>query len=122
MILFFFFKQKTAYEMRISDGSSDVCSSNLRSGDAAGGAITLSALTAAGPSGTEAGSLSFGSTTLDASAGTAFQVSAPPVDGGDAIGGTIALNGAAGAVIRSEERRVGEECGSTCRSRWSPYH
>src|SRR3546814_17300185 len=23
---------------------------------------------------------------------------------------------------RSEERRVGEECGSTCRSRWSPYH
>src|SRR3546814_8506176 len=27
--LFFFFKQKTAYEMRISDGSSDVCSSDL---------------------------------------------------------------------------------------------
>src|SRR3546814_15217619 len=24
--------------------------------------------------------------------------------------------------IRSEERRVGKECGSTCRSRWSPYH
>src|SRR3546814_6879649 len=29
MILFFFFKQKTAYEMRISDWSSDVCSSDL---------------------------------------------------------------------------------------------
>src|SRR3546814_13430925 len=28
-ILFFLFKQKTAYEMRISDGSSDVCSSDL---------------------------------------------------------------------------------------------
>src|SRR3546814_528495 len=28
-ILFFFFKQKTAYEMRISDWSSDVCSSDL---------------------------------------------------------------------------------------------
>src|SRR3546814_4504430 len=28
--LFFFFKQKTAYEMRISDWSSDVCSSDLR--------------------------------------------------------------------------------------------
>src|SRR3546814_8506327 len=27
--LFFFFKQKTAYELRISDGSSDVCSSDL---------------------------------------------------------------------------------------------
>src|SRR3546814_9507193 len=24
--------------------------------------------------------------------------------------------------FRSEERRVGKECGSTCRSRWSPYH
>ena len=23
---------------------------------------------------------------------------------------------------RSEERRVGKECVSTCRSRWSPYH
>src|SRR3546814_10321605 len=30
----FFFKQKTAYEMRISDWSSDVCSSDLRVGDA----------------------------------------------------------------------------------------
>src|SRR3546814_8911976 len=29
MIIFFFFKQKTAYEMRISDWSSDVCSSDL---------------------------------------------------------------------------------------------
>src|SRR3546814_15535212 len=25
-------------------------------------------------------------------------------------------------VTRSEERRVGQECVSTCRSRWSPYH
>src|SRR3546814_15321411 len=25
-------------------------------------------------------------------------------------------------VMRSEERRVGKECVSTCRSRWSPYH
>src|SRR3546814_11773367 len=25
-------------------------------------------------------------------------------------------------VERSEERRVGKECVSTCRSRWSPYH
>src|SRR3546814_6763969 len=29
MLVFFFFKQKTSYEMRISDGSSDVCSSDL---------------------------------------------------------------------------------------------
>src|SRR3546814_3397555 len=26
------------------------------------------------------------------------------------------------AMSRSEERRVGKECVSTCRSRWSPYH
>src|SRR3546814_16433446 len=25
-------------------------------------------------------------------------------------------------IMRSEERRVGKECVSTCRSRWSPYH
>ena len=27
-----------------------------------------------------------------------------------------------GMTIRSEERRVGKECGYQCRSRWSPYH
>src|SRR3546814_3472963 len=32
MLVFFFFKQKTAYEMRISDWSSDVCSSDLDRG------------------------------------------------------------------------------------------
>src|SRR3546814_5732655 len=35
-MLLFFFKQKTAYEMRISDGSSDVCSSDLALIDRAG--------------------------------------------------------------------------------------
>src|SRR3546814_6074073 len=34
MMLIFFFKQKTAYEMRISDWSSDVCSSDLLAGRA----------------------------------------------------------------------------------------
>src|SRR3546814_4705714 len=32
ILLIFFYKQKTAYEMRISDWSSDVCSSDLRIG------------------------------------------------------------------------------------------
>src|SRR3546814_9653707 len=36
--MFFFFKQKTAYEMRISDWSSDVCSSDLAAGIQIGGA------------------------------------------------------------------------------------
>src|SRR3546814_15825266 len=39
MLCFFFFKQKTAYEMRISDWSSDVCSSDLDSVDNAVGIL-----------------------------------------------------------------------------------
>src|SRR3546814_17857955 len=34
----------------------------------------------------------------------------------------IELLGNAWKTARSEERRVGKECVSTCRSRWSPYH
>src|SRR3546814_20413027 len=48
-------------------------------------------------------------------------------------GGAVAVTGEGGGTqvllaahtvlaTRSEERRVGEECVSTCRSRWSPYH
>src|SRR3546814_368947 len=33
-----------------------------------------------------------------------------------------ALRSSHGRAKRSEERRVGKECGRTCRSRWSPYH
>src|SRR3546814_11834745 len=32
------------------------------------------------------------------------------------------LNMRTGYALRSEERRVGKECVSTCKSRWSPYH
>ena len=34
----------------------------------------------------------------------------------------VGLAAAANKVFRSEERRVGKECSSPCRSRWSPYH
>src|SRR3546814_13158476 len=34
----------------------------------------------------------------------------------------LVLVGRAAQEQRSEERRVGKECVSTCRSRWSPYH
>src|SRR3546814_1867148 len=89
-ILFFFFKQKTAYEMRISDWSSDVCSSDLpRRGVAR---------------------LLVG----DAPGDEARHVVRQEVDDG-AIGEERQAH-------RSEERRVGKECVSTCRSRWSPYH
>src|SRR3546814_17983070 len=45
--------------------------------------------------------------------------------GGAIFGLTAALHGNitfADGRVRSEERRVGEACGSTCRSRWSTYH
>src|SRR3546814_20012205 len=35
--------------------------------------------------------------------------------------GAFRVSGSAG-LVRSEERRVGKECVSTCRSRWSPSH
>src|SRR3546814_12119484 len=35
---------------------------------------------------------------------------------------TLSTSMVQGDVERSEERRVGKECVSTCRSRWSPYH
>src|SRR3546814_5907405 len=40
-LFFFFFKQKTAYEMRISDWSSDVCSSDLATRLSGGGAVIV---------------------------------------------------------------------------------
>src|SRR3546814_3171365 len=43
LFVFFFFKQKTAYELRISDWSSDVCSSDLQRGDGAGEHASLEA-------------------------------------------------------------------------------
>src|SRR3546814_17579727 len=42
---------------------------------------------------------------------------------GVSIGGLFVAGIIPGVMIgRSEERRVGKECVSTCRSRWSPYH
>src|SRR3546814_19884982 len=41
---------------------------------------------------------------------------------GAAINGGLYLGCGGPADGRSEERRVGKECVSTCRSRWSPYH
>src|SRR3546814_13422933 len=97
----FFFKQKTAYEMRISDWSSDVCSSDLTRNPQRNVPIGLIA--------------SLGICTvfyLLVSAGAIGSLGAQPVRG---IGGEVLMP-------RSEERRVGKECVSTCRSRWSPYH
>src|SRR3546814_8627830 len=62
---------------------------------------------------------------------TGVQTCALPIchhAGSDFYGGYCFFNNAAVAAQefresgRSEERRVGKECVSTCRSRWSPYH
>src|SRR3546814_5279201 len=101
-VMIVFFKQKTAYEMRISDWSSDVCSSDLL-------ANRILILDVA----------------LGRHHGRVDQV-------GDVVG-LGAVEGRRVLVLllivadelgigRSEERRVGKECVSTCRSRWSPDH
>src|SRR3546814_2291038 len=99
LFVFFFFKQKTAYEMRISDWSSDVCSSDL-----------LHALRAAAA----------GIAALR-HRGTAHP-GRRPLGAARLRGPTRQERPAWHAGGRSEERRVGKECVSTCRSRWSPYH
>src|SRR3546814_4378942 len=95
MCVFFFFKQKTAYEMRISDWSSDVCSSDLVAFDNYAWVFPTSLLMAAAE----------------------VYVVASVAN----IGWNLLLVLSIGSG-RSEERRVGKECVSTCRSRWSPYH
>src|SRR3546814_18015854 len=42
--------------------------------------------------------------------------------GSDPDGLYLRMDERAARLVRSEERRVGKECVSTCRSRWSPYH
>src|SRR3546814_6831405 len=107
--MFFFFKQKTAYKMRISYWSSDVCSSDLMNS-----LITIGTVAAFGYS--------------------LLVTLAPGVlpselrDGYyEAVGVIITLIPLgrlleARAKATSEERRVGEEFGITCSSRCTPNH
>src|SRR3546814_4212282 len=106
LVFFFFFKQKTAYEMRISDWSSDVCSSDLEQIE------VISAARRAAGRGTE----------QDPMAGFDVVSATPVVLVDDVAAAADLLRDYCALYIRSEERRVGKECVSTCRSRWSPYH
>src|SRR3546814_12065977 len=86
--------------MRISDWSSDVCSSDL---------LHL-ALLPAFP-------------LLGASIWFVLRGERGPAAwGARLLAGAYAVLYGALDAIRSEERRVGKECVRTCRSRWSPYH
>ncbi|MCW6529028.1 histidine kinase [Sphingomonas sp. MMSM20] len=69
-----------------------------RSGNATGGSIALSALSAPPPAGKPGGLLQFAATTLDASASTPTQFAAAPTNGGSGFGGSIALTGAGGVL------------------------
>src|SRR3546814_10759227 len=93
---FFFFKQKTAYEMRISDWSSDVCSSDLEE------------VGVEGPLEDEED---------DDDRHDAHKLGPERAHDDDAHVSVVRI-----VRNRSAERRVGKECVSTCRSRWSPYH
>src|SRR3546814_6270749 len=97
MVLFvFFFKQKTAYEVRISDWSSDVCSSDL------------------------AQRARFLAIDIQLVLRRIFHAVEPYAHQLGALGRFGQEFGARLGQARSEERRVGKECVSTCRSRWSP--
>src|SRR3546814_1512496 len=118
-MFFFFFKQKTAYEMRISDWSSDVCSSDLLA-DAAPPPIAR--VTEAGCASTLAFELSDGDERIVVNCGGAALTGATiPADLARGLR-TTAAPSTLTLGARSEERRVGQECVSTCNSRWSPYH
>src|SRR3546814_6314742 len=99
-----FFKQKTAYDMRISDWSSDVCSSDLP---------TFFDLYGFFP-----GSF-VGNPDLKAERGWNAEAGIGWTNG--TIGIDVTAFTARLKDERSEERRVGKECVRTRRSRWSRY-
>src|SRR3546814_19880582 len=122
-VLVFFFKQKTAYEMRISDWSSDVCSSDLHDYEVKmrsihrfieeGDKVKVTMRFR----GREMVHQDLGKQVLDRVREemdpTAKVEQFPKLEGRQM---TMVM------APRSEARRVGKECVSTGRSRWSPDH
>src|SRR3546814_11383493 len=100
--------------MRISDWSSDVCSSDLLPFDL-GGSNRIDIAVAR-----------FRSFSLHHLLHVEPEISGPDAIEVHAVRFRTALARQNAAIFfaggRSEERRVGKECVSTCRSRWSPYH
>src|SRR3546814_5527495 len=118
--MFFFFKQKAAYEMRISDWSSDVCSSDL---EAIGGEVAQVLVAALER---QIGIPDF---ERPADADKQCQILdltfAPHHRGqDDAAAGVVrnVLGDAEGTAGRSEARRVGKKSVSSCKTRWLPLH
>src|SRR3546814_13868562 len=118
-VVVFFFKQKTAYEMRISDWSSDVCSSDLVT-PALGLPMKQTMMMTydlKGPGGVSVTASAFAGEGMLQSLGLELQ------QGRDFVASDYTdLDLSSRNGPRSEARRVGKECVSTCRSRCSPYH
>src|SRR3546814_3831220 len=105
-VIVFFFKHKTAYEMRISDLSSDVCSSDLGVG------VVHQLAQLRGELWVVCKLILSHVVPLAFHEHEVLSVSRLT---------WCELVDHMRRVFRSEERRVGKECVSTCRSRWSPY-
>src|SRR3546814_13915283 len=108
--------------MRISDWSSDVCSADLGEGRRiAGVQAQLWSETLRTDAGVEY--MLFPRLLALAERGWSAAPWTPPYRPGASYDwGDKRVDAAAMAAGRSEERRVGKECVSTCRSRWSTYH
>src|SRR3546814_15055489 len=105
--------------MRISDWSSDVCSSDLLLDPGAGnGDFVVAALARIPMAANDV------ETAVHRVRGYEFHPGAAKTARAAVTNHLIARgwNGGIASSARSEERRVGKECVSTCRSRWSPYH
>src|SRR3546814_5362512 len=110
MCYFFFFKQKTAYEMRISDWSSDVCSSDLT--------VYMRGVTPfRGHLIIEERVHGLDQIRLRRYSGEEHRIAFPEASYTASLGSNPEF-----APARSEERRVGKECVSTCSSRGVTVH
>src|SRR3546814_12980395 len=102
--------------MRISDGSSDVCSSDLSEAvDILGGADWSSANVLPRRARAYLGAGQIAEARKDAQIALALNRQVENRAGEGEANLSLSL-------VRSEERRVGKECVSTCSTRWSPYH
>src|SRR3546814_14127013 len=107
--------------MRISDWSSDVCSSDLPPGGHVAKPMRILVIEDNQDIAANLGDyLEDRGHTVDFAADGVTGLHLAVVHDSDAIVLDLNLPGMDG--LRSEERRVGKECVSTCRARWSPYH
>src|SRR3546814_13812009 len=121
--IFFFFKQKTAYEMRISDWSSDVCSSDLgQHGDQRRHPTRQIERGREREQRRRRPRQRRSDRDFADVAGFAPAPRLPAPPGDQRRHRDDADEGVDRIETRSEERRVGKESVSTCSSRWAPYH